>query len=441
MNRSTSNGSFRGTIALVLFLCTITAVPSRGQAPNASKGTKQRIANPLNDLLDEARKDIDAQKYEAAIVPLQKFIAEKDDLAYAHFQLGYVYTALGRGKEARPEYERALELDPKMSEAALNLGILLLNENPASAVAPFQKAVDLLPTQSRPRTLLGLAYEKSGDPKNAATAYEGALALDPKDAETSLHLGQLLIQQNRASEAEGRFRLVLAAEPRSHPALLGLAQSLEAGKKPEALDAYQSYLTVEPDDSAARQRFVSLLIANQRFDEALAEMEKTRQGGSPSLEFLKLRADILIGQKKWDEAVIVLKQAVLLAPQDAQLRGGIGRTYLQQRDFPNAARELKTAIALDPKDLTYWKDLTTTSYLAGDYPGTLALLDEVAKREPPTPGELFVRALCYDKLQQTKAALEAYQHFLAADQDRNPDQVWQAQQRIIVLKKTLEKKR
>ena len=441
MNRSTSNGRFTATIAAALFLCAITAVPCRGQAANASKGTKQRIANPLNDLLEEARKDIDAQKYEAAIAPLQKFIAEKDDLAYAHFQLGYVYTALGRGKEARPEYERALELDPKMSEAALNLGILLLDENPASAVAPLQKAVDLLPAQSRPRTLLGLAYEKSGDLKNAATAYEGALALDAKDAETGLHLGQLLIQQNRATEAEGRFRVVLAAEPESRAALLGLAQSLEAGKKPEAVDAYQSYLTVQPDDAAARQRLVHLLIANQRFDEALAQMEKTRQGNSPSLEFLKLRADILIGQKKWDEAVTVLKQAVILAPEDAQLRGGMGRTYLQQHDFLNAAKELKAAVTLDPQNLTYWKDLTTTSYLAGDYPGTLALLDQVAKREPPTPGELFVRALCYDKLQQTKAALETYQSFLAADQDRNPDQVWQAQQRIIVLKKTLEKKR
>jgi hypothetical protein len=33
-----------------------------------------------------------------------------------------------------------------MSEAALNLGILLLNEDPAAAAAPLAKAVDLLPT-------------------------------------------------------------------------------------------------------------------------------------------------------------------------------------------------------------------------------------------------------------------------------------------------------
>ena len=78
-------------------------------------------------MLDEARRDIDKQDFQAAIVPLQKFLAEKDDFAYAHFQLGYAYTGLQKPQEARAEYERAMQLDPKMPEAALNLGILLLN--------------------------------------------------------------------------------------------------------------------------------------------------------------------------------------------------------------------------------------------------------------------------------------------------------------------------
>src|ERR1700740_2405199 len=109
---------------------------AHGQATSntqGSKGTKQRVANPLNDLLDEARQDIDKQDFQAAIVPLQKFLAEKGDFAYAHFQLGYAYTGLQKSKEARGEYERAMLLDPKMPEAALNLGILLLNEEPAAA--------------------------------------------------------------------------------------------------------------------------------------------------------------------------------------------------------------------------------------------------------------------------------------------------------------------
>jgi Tfp pilus assembly protein PilF len=109
---------------------------------------------------------------------------------------------------------------------------------------------------------------------------------------------------------------------------------------------------------------------------------------------------------------------------------------MQQRDFANAEKELKSAIQLDAKNLTYWKDLASAAYLAGEYPTTLAILDRVGQSEPPTPGELFVRALCYDKLQQTKLALDAYGKFLQADQNQNSDQVWQAQ-----LKKMLEKKR
>jgi Flp pilus assembly protein TadD len=412
-----------------------------GQATSPNQGTKQKVANPLNDLLDEARRDIDKQDFQGAILPLQKFLAEKDDFAYAHFQLAYAYTGLQKPKEARSEYERAMQLDPKMPEAALNLGILLLAEEPAAALQPLQRAVELLPTQSRPRALLAVAYEKSGDLKLAASAFEGALALDPKDSETGLHLAQLYLRQGRARDAEAKFRAVLSGQPESQAALAGLAASLEAQKSPEAADAYRNYLKMQPNDGAAREHLVHLLVANQKYDEALAEMEKSETGGTPSVESLKLRADILIGEKKLPEAIAALRKAVELAPKDAPLRGGLGRTYLQQRDFSNAEKELKAAIQLDPKNVTFWKDLASTTYLAGEYATTLAVLDRVAQQEAPTAGELFVRALCYDKLQQTQAALDAYTKFLEADQNRNPDQAWQAQQRIIVLKKTLEKKR
>ena len=127
--------------------------PSRSGQPQSRS---QKVANPLNDLLQEAQHDIDTGAFEAAIAPLQKFIAEKPDVAYAHFQLAYAYTALHRPEDARPEYERTIALDPKMSEAYLNLGLLLSEHEPAAAIAPLRKAVELLPAQSRPRILLAI---------------------------------------------------------------------------------------------------------------------------------------------------------------------------------------------------------------------------------------------------------------------------------------------
>jgi len=61
--------------------------------------------------------------------------------------------------------------------------------------------------------------------------------------------------------------------------------------------------------------------------------------------------------------------------------------------------------------------------------------------EQPGAGVWFVRAICYDKLNQPKLALEAYQKFLALDQDKNLDQVWQARERSKVLQRMLERKR
>ena len=420
---------------------TLSLKSSSQQKTSPSQTRTQRLANPLNDLLDEAQHDIDTNQFEAALIPLQKFLAEKPDIAWAHFQLGYAYTALKRPDEARTEYERATTLDPKMSEAFLNLGILLSEKDPAAAIAPLRRAVDLLPAQSRPRFLLGHALERSGDIPAAVESYEAALRLDPRDAETVIHLGNLYIGLKRYPDAETKFRAALEIEPKSPQALLGLAQSLDAQKKPEAAAAYRDYLAAQPDAPGAESRAIHLLIEQKQYDAALAELDRADAGKAPTLDSLRSRADIQIAQKKWDDSIVTLRKAIALTPSDAELHGGLGRVYLQKRDFTSAEKELKAALQLDKNNLVYWKDLRTTYYLGGNFSATLAMQDLIAKVETPGAGEWFIRALCYDKLNQPKPALEAYEKFLELDQDRNPDQVWKAQQRSKVLRRMLDQKR
>jgi Flp pilus assembly protein TadD len=416
-----------------------TTVPSaQSQSVSALPSQKQKLSNPLNDLLDEAQRDIDKNDFDAAISPLQKFLAEKPDVAYAHFQLAYCHTALKRAPEARAEYERAIALDPKMSEAYLNLGILLTSQEPAAAVAPLRKAVELLPAQSRPRILLGVAQERSGDFPGAADSFEGAVRLDPRDTEAALHLAKLYLSLKRPTEAEKKFRGVLELQPTSTTAALGLAQTLDAQGKPEAADAYRKYLIQLPSDSATRARLVHFLVEQNNNDEALAELDRADAGKPPTSDSLRLRADLQIAQKKYDDAIVTLQHALDLAPNDPQLIGGLGRIYMQKHDYLSAERQLRLAIQLDRNNLAYWKDLSSSYYLSGDCASTLATLDVIAKAEPPAAGSWFIRALCYDKLHQIKPALEAYQKFLTMDEGKNPDQIWQAQQRSAVLRHQLE---
>ncbi|MGB8475843.1 MAG: tetratricopeptide repeat protein [Candidatus Acidiferrum sp.] len=424
-----------GTMALFCVGGAAAAGPSAAQKSGQTR--TQTLSNPLNDLLKEAQHDMETNQFAAAVTPLQKLLAEKPDIAWAHFQLAYAYTALKRTDEARAEYERATILDPKMSEAFLNLGILLTKKDPAAAVPPLRKAVELLPAQSRPRFLLGYALERSGDIPGAAESYEAALRLDPRDSETVVHLGNLYYGLKKYPEAEAKFRAALESQPNSPQALLGLARSLDAQKSPESAAAYREYLAVDSKNAAVRTRLIHLLLEQKQYDEALSELDREDAGKPPSLDSLRSRADIQIAQKKWDDAILTLRKALVLAPGDAQLHGGLGRVYMQKREFPLAEKEIKAALQIDRNNLAYWKDLSSTYYLGGNYPAAIATLDLVAKAETPSAGEWFIRALCYDKLNQPKPALEAYQKFLELDQNKNADQIWQAQQRSKVLRRML----
>jgi Flp pilus assembly protein TadD len=417
------------------------SVQSQDASNKPAQAKTQKLRNPLNDLLDEAQADLDKNDFDAALIPLRKFLAEKPDVAYVHFQLAYALTALKRTEEARAEYQKAAELDPKMAEAQLNLGILLLEKDPSAAVAPLRKATELLPAQTRPRFLLGLALERSGDAAGATASFEAASRLDPNDVETVVHLGAMYLSNARFADAEAKFRHALELQPQLPMALQGLAQSLDAQKKPAAADAYRNYLAVQPRDEAARNRLIHILIEQQQYDAALAEIDRASAGQQPSIETLKLRADVQIAQKKLDDAIVTLRQAIALTPNDAQLHGGLGHVLLEKRDFPAAEKELRDAMRLDPNNIAYWKDLSSVFYLSGNYPATLSALDLIAKVETPNAGQWFIRALCYDKLDEVQPALEAYRKFLALDENKNPNQVWQANQRIHVLEKRAQNKK
>ena len=412
------------------------------QAPSKSAPAGQtkteKLVNPLNDLLDEAQRDIDQKQFAAAIGPLEKVLAEQPDFAYGHFQLAYVYTALKKSKEAQAEYERAAQLDPKMSAAYVNLGMLLLeNHEDKAAVRPLGKAVELLPSESRPRYLLAVALDRSGDQAGAAEAFEALLHLDPNDINALQYLGWMSLRSGKPGEAEVRFRRVVEVQPKGAEGLRGLAESLDAEKKPGAAAAYREYLEIKPNDTRAHGRLIHLLMEQGQNDAALAELGRA-DGGKPGVESLKLRADIQIAQKKWTEAIATLHQAVALAPSDAALRGGLGRTLMQVRDYSNAEKELQAAIQLDAENIDYWKDLSSTYYLSKNYVASLAALDRIDQFETPGPGTWFLRALCYDSLNQPKPALQAYQKFLELDQNRNPNQVWQAKERSKILRRMLE---
>ncbi len=294
--------------------------------------------------------------------------------------MGIRYAGLKRPDDAKTEFSRAIALDPKMAAAYLNLGLVLMDSDPASAADAFLHAADLQPAESRPRFLAGFCLEHAGKFPEAIEQYRAAVSLAPKDYDAHFALGRVLLRTGDAAEAEAQFREAIAARADSAPARLGLANSLLAEKKTAAAsDALDDYLKLNPGDRAARFDRANALYNLDRFDDALAELDRADAGSAPAADSLKMRGGIYMQQKKWKEAGAALAQAFGLSNQDAELAQWIGQVDIQLHDYPAAINILGQVVKQNPQNAGALNDLVNAFFLHEDYAAAIGAMDRVGK--------------------------------------------------------------
>jgi tetratricopeptide (TPR) repeat protein len=428
-------------------LCLLAAAYQANAKAQTASASKKRIpADPaeaeLNNLLATAQAAMDKKDYPAAAQSYQEYLAKKPDNAVAHFELGYADMSMRRLADAKGEYEKAISLDPSLGPAYLNLGLTLVDSDPAAAVPNLQKALELIPNQPGPKFLLGMAFEHTGKLAAAVEQYQAAEALDGADFNIRYSLARALSASGRASEAEPEFRAALTLQPDSAPARLGLARSLIAQKRLDAAAAQlASYLQVQPNDFGVRVERASVLVDLGKDEDALAELDKAAAGAPEDLRALKLRSQIYFEKKLYDDALPVLQKAAALAPQDPDIPGRLGLVFLGKKDYPNAVRSFVAAFKMNPGANDLLGNLITAQYLDKNYPAVIDGLDLLSKREALPPGSWFMRADCYDKLEQPANALESYKKFLDLNKDQNSDMYFAAAARARTLTRELQDKK
>ena len=104
--------------------------------------------------------------------------------------------------EAREAYERALELDPGVVDAHVNLGRQLHMAGELGRAEPhYREAARLDPDDPTPHFNLGVLLEEVGRREEAVHAYRQAILRDPDFADAHCNLGLLLESLGRRLEA------------------------------------------------------------------------------------------------------------------------------------------------------------------------------------------------------------------------------------------------
>ena len=141
-----------------------------------------------------------------------------------------------------------------------------------------------------------------------------------------------------------------------------------------------------------------------------------------------------------DKATPLFDKAVAEEPSNFDLRVMYAHALRDQKQYQPAARQFQEAVKLKPEFGHTWDELGGVLYLAEEYQLALAAFERAHQLGENIAGNWFLRAIILDKFHQLKPALTAYQQFLAMSRGDNPDQEFQARQRVRIIQRELEKR-
>src|SRR6266536_427110 len=189
------------------------------------------------------------------------------------------------------------------------------------ALAAFEAAVHQDANSWEARFNLSLALLQRHDPARAARELRVATRIKPDDPLGHIALGQALSELGQNEAAIEEFKVALKSDPKSVPALGGLAKALIAQKRYSAAIAY---LKDGPTDPALQDDLAVAYSSN---------------------------GDVA-------EAVKLLAQLVQQNPSSADRHARLGLAYTQESQFRQAVDEFREALHLDPSN-----DVTRLSYV------------------------------------------------------------------------------
>jgi tetratricopeptide (TPR) repeat protein len=194
------------------------STPGQGEAAPASSSK-----------VKEAIDAIKAQDYAKAKELLTAARTQDPKDVQAAYYLGVAEQGLGKPAEAIKAYQDALALDPKLTEASVNLSGALLEaggaDNASAAAKAAKEGLKTAPDSADLMLNLAMALAAAGEFKEAAEAYAKVVAKSPDDPKLKLEYARVLGKAGDKDKAKSELERIGQIDD---PVLLTAAANVHA---------------------------------------------------------------------------------------------------------------------------------------------------------------------------------------------------------------------
>lgn len=262
----------------------------------------------------------------------------------------------------------------------------------AAAKSAFEAALASNPRDADAHHYLAVTLEKSGDKAGAEKEYKAALAIRPDLAESAANLGALYVDAKRWDEAIG----VLAPEAKrradSAPVEFNLALAYAGKGAPEdAIRAFDAALKVTPRDPMLLFTYGHTLAGWHDTERAVAKLRAARDAASGQGDLLGSIGHKLLLLRDVDGCITSFDQAIA-AKDSADFRTERALCKLAKKDDAGATANLEAAVKANPSYplAHYW--LATRRMAARRWGDAAKELEAYLKLEPNGPKARSARA-------------------------------------------------
>jgi tetratricopeptide (TPR) repeat protein len=331
---------------------------------------------------DRGNQHLAQKKYPEAIIEYRRAVQADPRMGPARLQLAMAYASTGDGPNALREYARAAELMPENDDAQIKAGnFMLIAGQFTEARGVGERLVARNPKSVEGQVLIANAMAGLKDWESAVDAFEKAAAIDPNRASTYSELGAVQVSKGDPVAAEAAFRKAVEIDPKAPLALVSLANFLWSRG-----DADQCEVLLK----RALEVDAKSIVVNR----ALAMFYMVRNKVEAAEPYLKTVADVT-------------------ATPEAKY--SLAEYYLRLRRFDEARALVAPFVKDDKTYLASSLRLARIEAVADKKAEAHRLLDGVLAREPKNAEALLLRGQLFVSENNTVNALSALEAAVAAN--------------------------
>jgi tetratricopeptide (TPR) repeat protein len=295
------------------------------------------------------------------------------DLLAARAQLYVWWDAHTYADQARADIAAALSQDEDsaaayMARASLTAATTDSDADRATALADYNKAVDLAPDQIDARlaradflVLTGDVYAADSPGRAQVLAdSEAVLAIDPQNILALNLRGEMRYAVSQFEQSLADCNIVIGIDPQNIPALLRRGQIYRnhLNQPQKATADFAAVLAIEPDNLVARESHAAMLAMAGDYHAALADVEAMVKL-APDTDFHQTMLGFVhLGLDQPAAAQEDFNKALAISADATDARYGRGLTLLAQDKPAEAIPDLEVAVQ-HPDDLYYIQEIFT----------------------------------------------------------------------------------